>query len=289
MKYIALITLPLILFCSSIKAAENIDRLNAQAIALINDDLDAAESLIERLINDYPANHLSHFYCGRIMGRQAGEAFFKALSYAQKSLECMKKAVSLAPKNILYKKGLINFYLGAPAIAGGSDELAFEQTKAIALLDKEQGVIAELDFYKQTLSESVLQKKLYNYEPQAKSSPLVGYELGLLYQQVKLFDNAHQQFMSAFENSENSALLRLNILYQIGRNAVFSKKYIQLGIKALTEYTQSERGESLPSLSWAYYRLSQLYMLANDTQAANKYRLLASNTQDKQLIERLSR
>lgn len=288
MKKIMQVMFLLALFCSSVNASEKVDTLNAQAIAMIDSDLDAAEALISELIKEYPQNHLTHFYCGRIMGRQAGEAFFKALSYAQKSLECMKKAVALAPENITYKKGLISFYLGAPAIAGGSETLALEQVKAIKLRDQEQGVLAELDFYKRTLDDSALTVKLLKYQQSAKETAAIAYELGLLFQHVKQFDKAHQQFMSALENRKKRASLRLNILYQVGRNAVFSKKYIQLGIKSLTEYSKSELNESLPSLSWAHYRLSQLYMLANDIDAANKYRLLASATVDKQLIKRLA-
>mgnify|MGYP000503770404 CR=1 FL=1 len=59
---------------------------------------------------------------------------------------------------------MISFYLGAPAIAGGSEALAFEQVKAIKLRNQEQGVLAELDFYKQTLDDSALTVKLLKYQ-----------------------------------------------------------------------------------------------------------------------------
>lgn len=92
MKNMMRVMFLLALFCSSVNAGEKVDALNEQAIAMIDSDLDAAEALISELIEEHPQNHLTHFYCGRIMGRQAGEAFFKAFSYAKKSLACMKKS-----------------------------------------------------------------------------------------------------------------------------------------------------------------------------------------------------
>lgn len=289
MKHVVIFTLLLTTFCSMAKATTEIDKLNQQAIALIDEDLGAAESLINKLLQEYPNNHLTLFYCGRIMGRQAGLAFFKALSYAEKSLACMEKAVLLAPDNITYRKGLVNFYLGAPAIAGGSEERAFKQVEEIMLRDKTQGFIAELAFYKQTKSSKELEKKLLSFEQTPANVALIAYELGLLYQQNKDFDNAHQQFLKALNNSDAMSSLKLNILYQLGRNAVFSKTNIQLGIEALTNYSKSELNTSLPSLYWAYYRLSQLYELSNNTEGYNKYRRLARKTDDEQLIKLLKR
>ena len=277
------------LFCSSVNAGEKVDTLNAQAIAMIDSDLDAAEALISELIEEHPQNHLTHFYCGRIMGRQAGEAFFKAFSYAKKSLACMKKAVALAPENITYKKGLISFYLGAPAIAGGSEALAFEQVKAIKLRNQEQGVLAELGFYKQTLDDSALTVKLLKYQQSERKTPAIAYELGLLFQHVKQFDKAHMQFEIALKTNPQNHTLRQNVLYQLGRNAVFSKTNILLGIESLKKYSKGDLNESLPSLNWAYYRLSQLHALNNDTRQAKKYRLLAEVTEDQQLIAQLAK
>ena len=241
MKHVVIFTLLLTTFCSMAKATTEIDKLNQQAIALIDEDLDAAESLINKLLQEYPNNHLTLFYCGRIMGRQAGLAFFKALCYAGKTLACMEKAVLLAPDNITYRKGLVNFYLGAPAIAGGSEERAFKQVEEIMLRDKTQGFIAELAFYKQTKSSKELEKKLLSFEQTPANVELI------------------------------------------------AKTNIQLGIEALTNYSKSELNTSLPSLYWAYYRLSQLYKLSNNTEGYNKYRRLARKTDDEQLIKLLKR
>ncbi|GAB2907280.1 hypothetical protein [Rheinheimera gaetbuli] len=51
---------------------------------------------------------------------------FLALSYAKKSLPCLEQAVALQPHNISYSKGLMSFYLGAPGIAGGDKQLAWQ-------------------------------------------------------------------------------------------------------------------------------------------------------------------
>ena len=83
-------------------------------------DLDDAESLIKSTIKTFPDNAEAHLACGEIMGRQAADAIFSALSYAKKSLNCLRRASQLSPEAPRYRRALITFYLVAPGIAGAT-------------------------------------------------------------------------------------------------------------------------------------------------------------------------
>ena len=256
------------------------------ALSLIEIDLDSAEEMIIEAISDNPHSAKDHFYCGRIMGRQASHAFFSALKYAKKSLACLQKAVALAPKNVDYRKGLINFYLGAPSIAGGDKQAALEQVNVIKQLDSSQGVVVELDYYRKIKELPTLEKRLVHTLTAEPQSAIVHYQYGLLLQQTGDYNRAQSHFALASEQGENREIA-YEALYQLGRNAVFAEDFISEGIAALQHYLTIENSEGMPSNSWAHYRLSQLYTLYSQNALAHKHRLLAADTDDKDLLNLL--
>ena len=172
MKMLPVLTIHLCLisfFLLNVAWAETNNEIDLQAtkaIELIDTNLDEAERIITSVLEKNPSHAMVNFYCGRIMGRQAGDAFFSALSYAKKSLRCLKKAVELEPNNIKFRKGLVNFYLGAPSIAGGDEGLALEQIKAIKRMDPRQALSTEFNFYRKidelNTFENELKTNLYH-------------------------------------------------------------------------------------------------------------------------------
>ncbi|SNY49784.1 hypothetical protein SAMN06297280_1542 [Arsukibacterium tuosuense] len=255
----------------------------AQAMELIDTDLDKAERLIMSALKREPQNAEYHFYCGRIMGRQAGDAFFSALSYAKKSLACLNKAVELVPDNVSYRKGLVNFYLGAPGIAGGDEQLALEQINIIKMLDANEGAVAELDYYIKTDDLDTFEHQLRQAIAAEPAAGLPQYQLGLLLQKKQAFVQAQQHFVLAAKQTKQQKT-QVEALYQIGRNALFAEHFIQDGITALQAYLQHDIDTDMPSAHWAHYRLSQLLEFAGQTEQAAEHLALARATEDKQLL-----
>ena len=287
MKFIiALVVSVAIVFCEHAAAQDHGSTKAQQALSLIDVELDSAEEMIIEAISDNPHSAKDHFYCGRIMGRQARDAFLSALSYAKKSLACLQKAVALAPKNVDYRKGLINFYLGAPSIAGGDKQAALEQVNVIKQLDSSQGVVVELDYYRKIKELLTLEKRLAHALTADPQSAIVHYQYGLLLQQTGDYNRAQSHFVLASEQGENREIA-YEALYQLGRNAVFAQDFISQGTAALQHYLTIENSAGMPSKSWAHYRLSQLYTLHSDNTLAQKHRLLAADTDDKDLLNLL--
>ena len=284
MKFITvLVVIVTIVFCAQAIEQEHGSAKAHHALSLIDVDLDTAEEMIVAAISENPHSALNHFYCGRIMGRQARDAFFSALSYAKKSLACLQKAVALAPKNVDYRKGLINFYLGAPSIAGGDEQAALEQVNIIKQLDSSQGLVAELNYYRKVKDLLTLEKVLANMLAADPQSAIAHYQYGLLLQQTGDYKRAQTHFTLASEQVEDRKIA-YEALYQLGRNAVFAEDFISQGIAALQQYLTIEKSAGMPSQSWANYRLSQLYTLNSDKEHAEKHRRLAADTDESDLL-----
>jgi tetratricopeptide (TPR) repeat protein len=267
-----------------------VDKLLEQAQTLLGDDPDEAEEKIEAALELAPKRADVHFLCGQVMGIQASQSIFSALSYAGKSLDCFKQAATLEPANTEYKYGLMMFYLGAPGIAGGDTELAWQQVQDIAALDEQAGLRAKLNYYRQTDKEKAyaetMAQALASYPDHAEFY----YQHGLTLQQQEQYEAA----LAAFQQATNATIddeeahFRLSALYQIGRNAVFSKQAVKEGIDALLAYIQAIPPDaSLPSAQWAHFRLAQLYRLTSATDAVKQHLKLAANTDDKQLQDNI--
>ncbi len=91
---------------------------------------------------------LAHPDDPRVLGLYAGQCLlragelgvgFRALRLARRGREVMERAALLAPQDIAYREGLVDFYRQAPGIAGGSMDKAREHADAIALLDPVRG------------------------------------------------------------------------------------------------------------------------------------------------------
>lgn len=98
-------------------------------------------TLLEPLLDEHRNDaRVVGFYAGICLLR-AGElgASFRALRLARKGCELMERAVELAPRDITYREGLVDFYRQAPGIAGGSLDKARGHAEEIARIDPVRG------------------------------------------------------------------------------------------------------------------------------------------------------
>lgn len=270
--------------------ADKIDNLLEQAQTLLGSDIDDAEDKIEEALELAPKRADVHFLCGQVMGIQASQSIFSALSYAGKSLDCFKQAALLEPQNTDYKYGLMMFYLSAPGIAGGDTELAWQQVNDIAALDEQAGLRAKLNYYRLTDDNEAYTKTMASAQQRYPNHAEFYYQYGLALQQQEQYEQALAQFTQATNAiiDDEEAHFKLSALYQIGRNAVFSKQSVQQGIEALLAYVEAVPADTgLPSEHWAHFRLAQLYRLTSATDAVKQHLKLAASTDDKQLQDNI--
>ncbi|MFK8011119.1 MAG: tetratricopeptide repeat protein [Marinicellaceae bacterium] len=290
-----------LLLTFSIQSKTNIELLLEIASEKMKTDLDQSERYIKEALKLAPKNPEVNYMCGRVMGRQAGEAFFSAFSYAKKSLNCLKTAVKLSPEKVKYRIALQTFYSEAPSIAGGDVKLAFDQVKHIKNINNLEGAKAEIQYYLSTEEKEKLNERLIDFRNQYPEEPEFHYRHGLLQQEFKDFDKAFDSFNQSVisfghkigsvypgkeisrSDSDRTRFL-LNALYQLGRNAVFSKSNIQQGVDALKDFTLLQKNDnSAPPIEWAYLRLAQLHHLKHQPELMETYIKLIEKSDDKEL------
>ena len=105
-------------------------------IAKRRGDWKSAAERYERCTQLAPTIALYWADLGQAYGKLAGKAgIFQQLGLARKCRSALEKAVELAPGNLEYRQGLVEFYEKAPPIAGGGREKALAQAGEIARLD----------------------------------------------------------------------------------------------------------------------------------------------------------
>ncbi|MDP5134598.1 hypothetical protein ORJ04_01370 [Rheinheimera baltica] len=265
-----------------------------QATEAMLTDLDLAEKYIKQALVSAPDNPEVHFICGRIMGQQAENAIFSALSYAKKSLTCLEQAVSMQPENTGYRRGLMSFYLGAPGIAGGDEDLAWQQVEQITKLNALQGALAKLNFYRQTEQQDQYRQLLEQSRISYPGLAEFHYRHGLLLQEQKQFSQAFSAFVAATKAADDDAgVYVFNAWYQIGRTALFSQQQLADGTHALQYFiAHAPDSDDVPEKVWAHLRLAQLHKLNNDIALMQQHLDYASQSNDKELqreIRRLQR
>lgn len=236
------------------------------------ENLDESEELIEEAVELAPKNAEIHFQRGITMGAQANTSIFSALGYAKKALRSFQQAVQLEPETVLYRQGLMGFYLAAPGIAGGDMDLAWQQVQEIKALDARAGVIAELDYLQADDKPEAFQQRLSEALETHSDIPDFYFLAGLNAQAEENYQRAHELFMTGSQQQapdERSEKARLNALYQVARTAVFSGNNVAEGITAIKNYIHENPGKpDLPSLDWAQFRLAQLHQHQQEPELA---------------------
>ncbi|MGH9353641.1 MAG: tetratricopeptide repeat protein, partial [Terriglobia bacterium] len=111
-------------------------------------DWDRAVAHAESAVRMDPADAEAHLWLGRTYGRKADQAH--SLALAVKTRSEFQKAASLAPRNVEAHRDLMEYYLEAPWIIGGSKDKARKEARTIATLDPVEGKLAEAQVAKQS-------------------------------------------------------------------------------------------------------------------------------------------
>lgn len=256
--------------------------------ALMNIDLDDAEEMAEEFIsvhsNDYKAFH-TH---ANVMGAQASNSVFSALSYAKKAKTSLETAIKIAPDEVGVYQALMQFHIVAPSIAGGDMEEAERLADKIAMIDAIEGKFAKAKFY---LEDEQLKRASAIYSELAEQDATkvrASLELGSHYLSEENYQNAFDTLSVLLTTSvptvedKESALWddyqesKSDLLYgkyRLGLVAVNSGQYTNDGIAALEQYIKEYNSTNidttrLPSMNWANLRLAELRLNANDIEEA---------------------
>jgi tetratricopeptide (TPR) repeat protein len=284
------------LFSQSLKVNES-DPIALQylaKIALNESEYDEAEEYIEKAIVGDPKNASIQFDAARIMGAQAQDSsVFSAPGYAKDALKFFKNAAELEPDTIIYRQGLMSFYLQAPGFLGGDEDLAILEAKAIANLNPIKGFIAFANIYQSTNKKDELDMHYASVDEKYPDNASILFNRGMYYQTEEDFLKAVKDFktVQTLKLTADDDRTLFDAQYQIGRSSVLSKSNYEEGKQALHKYIDTAPEiAGLPSKAWAKYRLGLLYKQTGDKKMAKRlYKESQTETDDKQLRKSLKK
>lgn len=226
-------------------------------------DLDTAEDMISKAIKKNSSNAALQHTAGVLFGQRAqNSSVFSAVGYAKKSLKFFKEAVRLEPSNPEYRMGLMAYYLMAPGIMGGDEDLGKAEAQKIKELDPVRGFLASAMVFQSADENEKLKAHYDTAEQKFPKNALISYNHAAYHQQLEEYQLAHIKFSDILdlELNEDNKLLLHHARYQIGRTSVLSGANINEGISALTAFLkQAPDHHQLPPKPWAKFRLALLH------------------------------
>jgi len=249
-----------------------------------------AAAALEKSVALDPASAEKHLWLGRAWGSQAQSAnFLKQASLAPKIRREFEKAVELDPGSADARFSLIEYYINAPGIMGGSLDKAREEAAAIARLDPLRGYRARariLEYEKNWDAAGAEYDRAARQFPDKLEPAVWGSNL---WAGQKNWSRAFAPIEAFLSRNPAS----LSATYQIGRLAALSGENLDRGAEALTRYLASDPRPEDPPLAAAQWRLGQILEKKGDRLGAKRayeeaLKLDASHKEAKEGLKRVS-
>lgn len=230
-------------------------------ISLEENDLDDAIDRLKKAVELEEEDSTYRTWLGRAyIAKLQAVSFFEKGMLSGRALENLKKAVDLDPSNVEARVSLGGYYLNAPSIAGGSKKKAREQAEEVLKYDPVRGNAMMAGLFVKEEKYELAVEKLENCVRAQPDNAEYGYQLGMLYQQLKQFDQSFDAFEKILAGDPND----LAALYQMGRTAVFARSNTDRGMECLERYLTMEPKPGYPGHDGAHWRMGMLYEIRGD-------------------------
>ena len=225
-------------------------------IALVEGDGAGAARWIERATKLEPRNSGYFYWLGNAYGRQAVRANkLTQARLAGRIRGAFERAVTLDPANLDARSGLLQYYVVAPGIMGGSLDKAREQAREIGARSPFRGRLANGVIAERSKDAAGAERE-YAAAVAAAPDSAIGYTvLGDLYRRAGQYDKA----FATFERMRRALPNEAAPLYLFGRTSALSGQRLADGEQALTGYLAARRRDTDPPLASAHFRLATIY------------------------------
>ncbi|HEY6137434.1 MAG TPA: tetratricopeptide repeat protein [Thermoanaerobaculia bacterium] len=219
-------------------------------------DYDKAAEVLEKAVAATPKSAEAHYLLASVYGQQAMTAnLFSQMSLASKTKDQFEQAVQLDPNHLDARMGLLQFYMMAPGIAGGSESKAMEQANEIKKRDSFRGHRAWAVIYGRQKKPDLARKEYIDAVREQPGSPKTHIALGTFYLGEKNNAAAATEFESALKADPNY----MPAWFWIGRGTVATESNYARGEEALKKYLAYQPKRDEPGLFRAHYWLGQIY------------------------------
>jgi tetratricopeptide (TPR) repeat protein len=237
-----------------------------QARLLLQQESDSkAVDAARKAVDLGPENARAWYWLGNAYGYRIGRVgMVSKAMIAPKLRDAFERALELDPDLHDARNSLVEYYLQAPAMAGGSVEKARAHAAELARRDPPRGHYARGRLAMHDGDSAAATRAFvaaYQGRPENKTYRMAA---GIAYQQEQQWAEAFELF-SAWTKEDPSAT---GAWYQLGRIAAQSGQYLPEGTQALRRFLALPAARGEPPRHHAWYRLGQIQVQAGDKDAA---------------------
>lgn len=215
-----------------------------------------AAQWLEKATNLAPSRSVYYLWLGRAFGQSAMEAnVLRQAGLAKKTKAAWEKAIALDANNLDARADLIQYFLRAPGILGGSVEKAREQAAEIQKRDAVRGAQAFANIHLHEKDPAAAVRVLEEAIRNAPAEPRLRFSLASLYQSQQQWDQAFAALEALLKQDPD----HWDALYQVGRTAALSGKRADRGEECLKRYLGHTPGPDGAPLANAHFRLGMVY------------------------------
>ncbi len=224
---------------------------------------DRAIEQLEKAVDLDEMNAEYHYMLAEAyMANFQSSGIFRLPLISSKVREQLELAVKLEPDSPRYREGLMQYYIFAPGIFGGSYQKAHDQATEISKLDPYLGMLAHASVYAE---EGETDKALGLYQKAIAMRPAAWqayHHFGVYYLSVREVDRAIAMFKKYSEVAPDQA----ESYHQLGKAYQQKRMYAE----AISSFQKAL--EKDPSLTPLVFRIAQLYeFMGNKTLAREHY------------------
>lgn len=212
----------------------------------------------EQCVIEQPQSARCHSAVGSLYGALAmSGGMTSGMKYVGKIKDALQKAVELAPSNYDMRRDLIQFYLQAPGIAGGSVRRATENAEAFTKIDPFRGQILMADVlaYEKKFDRAEATLQALKPADAAQTEALTSSLSSLGFSMIN--GEQHKRAQALFERLVGQRASNAIAHFGLGR-ALLEQKQIDAAITAMERALQID-----PKIN-AHYRLGIAYQTRGD-------------------------
>jgi tetratricopeptide (TPR) repeat protein len=235
-------------------------------VYLILDDYDNSIKYGEKAVklNDSQSDYYLWLGRAHVIQAQKGSKL-KALFRAKKGKDEFEKAVELDSTNVGARFDLMQYYIGAPGIAGGDKKKAKQQAEILEKIDPFYGAYAWALFWQAEKDSDKVETYLRKaVDLDTSSNYSATYQLGFFLLQQKRY---HEE-AEVFEKLYNQHPDQMPALYQIGKAYLLAKDSLDKAARCFQQYLQVPPKKGAPDWAAAHWRLGMVYDLQGRTDLA---------------------
>ena len=234
-------------------------------IAMHETDFRDAIAHLEKAVQLEPTVSEHQILLGRAYGQLAVRSgVTKKFGLGKRARAALERAVELDPASVEARSSLLQFYLLAPGLVGGSTSKARAQAAEIAQRSPYRGALARAWIAEDRKEFDQAAREYRDAIARAPDTLIAYWGLAQLWQRAARFDSAFALMDDLIERRPDA----MPAHYYYGRTSSLAGQKLPEGARALQRYIAYDPHEGEPPRSSAHYRLGLVYEWMGDRQKA---------------------